>query len=208
MSSIKFVAVEGLDFSGKTTLVQSLKDHYESIGQRIQVYRQPGSTEVGQALREIILSKDMDEATRIMLFVASRMEFYNNVITPLAKDGLDDEVIVLTDRWLHSTIAYNVYGKGTEIDDFYFGKMVCLEQKTDMTIYLNVEIETIKLRMANRPEQMNHFDTASEEVIAKRKKAYDLIVQSDKNTRVIESNQPYIEIVKQAVSHIDSISFK
>lgn len=205
MSKVKFVAIEGIDYSGKTTLVKALKEYYESIGKKILTFRQPGSTAVGQQIRDVLLSTDMDEETRILLFIASRKHFYNTEIIPLLNDDLDQEVIIITDRWWHSAVAYNVFNKGHYLQEYY-NKLVeaDLEQCVDLAIYLHVDLQTSKQRRDSRLEISNHFDVAADEVIENRIKGYQSLVQEGEMIQV-DGNRPMQHTLVDVVDYIDTI---
>lgn len=207
MSKIKFIGIEGVDCSGKSTLVKSLEKHYNDLGKKIKIFRQPGSTPVGNALREVIMSTDMDETTRIMLFVASRMEFYSNEILPLLNDGKDDEVIVITDRWFHSTIAYNVDGNKHH-EDFYFDKMLSFEQKLDACFYLDVSPDVAQKRLQNRNEEQNRFDIGGLEVYQKRVNTYKQIALADKTMYCINADFAPEVVLANVVNAIDKINYR
>lgn len=208
MSKIKLISIEGVDCSGKSTLVKSLEKHYTGISRGIKIFRQPGSTPVGNALRELIMSTDMDETTRIMLFVASRMEFYSNEILPLLNDGNNDnEVIVITDRWFHSTIVYNVDGNQHN-EDFYFDKMLQLEKKVDATIFLDVSPEEAQKRLSSRNEEQNRFDLGGIEVYQKRINTYIKIKEADKTMHRVDANQSVDDIFLASVKIIENIQYR
>lgn len=106
----KFIVMEGLDGSGKTTQANLLKNHLQEQGRDVVFKREPGGTAVSERLRSIILDKDitdMHPLTELYLYAASRCQLVHEVIIPALSDGKT----VLLDRFLLSSIAYQGYGR-------------------------------------------------------------------------------------------------
>lgn len=106
-----FISFEGGDGSGKSTQIRLLKEYLEGKGFNVILTREPGGTEIGEKIRNIILdpaNKEMDSMTEAMLYAASRAQHVAQVIKP-AVDGGD---IVICDRFVDSSIAYQGYGRG------------------------------------------------------------------------------------------------
>lgn len=106
----KFIVMEGLDGSGKTTQANLLKNHLQEQGRDVVFKREPGGTAVSERLRSIILDKDitdMHPLTELYLYAASRCQLVHEVIIPALNDGKT----VLLDRFLLSSIAYQGYGR-------------------------------------------------------------------------------------------------
>lgn len=106
----KFIVMEGLDGSGKTTQGNLLKNHLQEQGRDVVFKREPGGTAVSERLRSIILDKDitdMHPLTELYLYAASRCQLVHEVIIPALNDGKT----VLLDRFLLSSIAYQGYGR-------------------------------------------------------------------------------------------------
>lgn len=134
-----FITFEGGDGSGKTTQIRRLAAALEAAGADVLVLREPGGTEVGEAVREILLGpahETMSYETEFLLFAASRAELTLTVIRP----ALDAGRIVLDDRHADSSVAYQGYGRGIDLDTirrvnaFATGGLV-----PDCTIVLDVE---------------------------------------------------------------------
>ncbi|MHB1340792.1 MAG: dTMP kinase [Coriobacteriia bacterium] len=134
-----FITFEGGDGSGKTTQVRRLAAALESAGADVLVLREPGGTGVGEAVREILLGpahETMSYEAEFLLFAASRAELTLTVIKPALEAGR----IVLDDRHADSSVAYQGYGRGIDLDtirainSFATGGLV-----PDCTIVLDVE---------------------------------------------------------------------
>ena len=108
-----FVTFEGLDGSGKTTQVELLRRHLEESGRDVVVTREPGGTELGERIRELLLhGPDMSAWAEATLFAAARAELVERVISPARERGAD----VLCDRYVDSSLAYQGIARGLGLD--------------------------------------------------------------------------------------------
>jgi dTMP kinase len=109
-----FISFEGIDGSGKSTQLQLCADTLEKKGYSILVTRNPGGTDFGQELRQILLHSTyaVDPVAELMLFMADRAQHRKDVILPALADGK----IVLCDRYSDSTFAYQGYGRGIDLE--------------------------------------------------------------------------------------------
>lgn len=107
-----FVTLEGIDRSGKTTQARLLG---EALGDRAVAVREPGGTAVGERVRELLKdpSIEVDERTEALLFAAARAELVSDVIRP----ALDDGKIVISDRFLDSSLAYQGGARGLGVEE-------------------------------------------------------------------------------------------
>lgn len=153
-----FITLEGPDGSGKSTQIQALAEAIRACGFTVVVTREPGGTEISDQVREVIMQMKntaMHPRTEILLFQASRAQHVEELIRPhLAKGD-----IVLCDRFADSTIAYQGYGHGTNLDDlcrivdFATGGL-----KPDLTVLFDVDVETGLRRRMTGGGEWNRLD--------------------------------------------------
>ena len=110
-----FVTVEGIEGSGKSTLVRSLSAALRRAGHDVLVTHEPGDTPLGQSIREILLEATADPPTpmtELLLYLADRNQHVERVIRP----ALAEQTLVLCDRFSDSTIAYQGHGRGLDLE--------------------------------------------------------------------------------------------
>ena len=105
----KYIALEGGDGSGKSTVAVALAAHLEADGAEVVVVREPGGTPLGEVVRGLLLDSDsLDDWTEVFLFAAQRAELAREVIAPALNSGR----WVISDRTYYSSIAYQGHGRG------------------------------------------------------------------------------------------------
>jgi dTMP kinase len=153
-----FITLEGPDGSGKTTQVPLLAEAIRGAGYELVVTREPGGTEIGDQVRQVIMSlknKQMKPTTEILLFQASRAQLVREVIVPSLEAGK----VVLCDRYADSTLAYQGYGHQTDLEklkqivDFATGGL-----KPDLTVYLDIDAEEGLKRRSGPEDEWNRLD--------------------------------------------------
>ena len=202
-----FIALEGGEGSGKTTLTKSLKEHYESLGYEVMLTREPGGTEIGEKIREYVLNNELDSYTELLLFSAARRCNVLNNIVP----ALDDGKIIICDRYITSTMVYQaLLGTCTTYSVSKISDMVVTPLDRGYSIYPNIEFlldvnaETGIKRTKNRDDN-NKFDARSIEYHKKINKAYLSAISkswSDKKY-VINANNKKDEVKSNVINLID-----
>ena len=112
MSRGVFITVEGIDGSGKTTQALKIKKFFESKGEKVVFTKEPGGTNLGIKIREILLNEDMNPVSEFLLFASDRKEHVQNLIFPSLKSGC----VVISDRFHDSSVAYQGFGRGVALD--------------------------------------------------------------------------------------------
>ncbi|MCC7449778.1 MAG: dTMP kinase [Anaerolineae bacterium] len=195
-----FITLEGPEGSGKTTqaplLVQRLKDR----GLNVILVREPGSTPIGDQIRTVLhdmKNQAMDAHAELLLYSASRAQLVAQVIRPhLAAGG-----IVVCDRYADSTLAYQGYGRGLDLDAlrlitrFATGGLV-----PDLTLYLKIDPERGLMRRNTSGGEWNRMDAQTLDFYQRACEGYSqLIAAEPKRWVVIDADQP-VEVVQQAIN--------
>ena len=145
----KFITFEGSEGSGKSTHAKLLKGYLRKEGFSVVLIREPGGTKISEKIRQIILDPKYNSMTDIcetLLYMAARVQIVKEVIKPALEKGK----IVICDRFLDSTIVYQGYGGGIDLDLIKkLGKLTTLGIKPDLTFLLDIETKE-GLRRAGR----------------------------------------------------------
>lgn len=147
MSRGIFISIEGPDGSGKSTQIENIKEFFHDKNMDIIFTREPGGTPIGERIRGIILDRkcsEMDPMTEAMLYAAARAQHVAQVIRPALEEGK----IVICDRFVDSSIAYQGYGRklGEAVASInHFAVKECMP---DMTILLKLDPAVGKHRIS------------------------------------------------------------
>ena len=193
-----FITFEGADGCGKTTQLNLLKDYLEKKGYDVLVTREPGAKGLGEKFREILLNYDGEVSDRCesFLFLADRAQNIDTIVNPAITQGK----IVLCDRHTDSTIAYQGYGRGLDIDRIrMLNDMAVGTTIPDLTYVFDVDIETSMKRVGQSKDRM---ESSGQEFFNRVRLGYIEIADSDpKRVKVINSAKS-IEDVFEKVSEI------
>jgi dTMP kinase len=150
----KFIALDGPDGCGKTTQVKLLVDWMTKQDVDVVSFREPGATDIGEKIRQILLNPEhiaMTTAAEVMLYMAARVQLWNEKIAPALKMNK----CVVVDRWLSSTCAYQGNAGGFGMDKVIKIATDCLEKCwPDLSIILDVELETASKRLKKDLDRM------------------------------------------------------
>ncbi|MDR2641469.1 MAG: dTMP kinase [Planctomycetaceae bacterium] len=144
-----FITIDGGDGCGKTTQQHRLCDWLQSLGREVVLCRDPGGTELGDKVRDIVLNGGVEicNVAEMLLFMASRTQLVDEVIRPSIEAGKD----VISDRFLISNIVYQGYAGGMSIDAIEFiGNIATFGIMPDVGIILDVPYDVSVKRIRNR----------------------------------------------------------
>lgn len=148
-----FITFEGADGCGKTTQSKLVQKYLEENGYDVFWTREPGAIGLGQKIRELLLHYDGDVAPmcEAFLFLADRAQHIENIIKPAINSGK----IVICDRHTDSTIAYQGYGRGEDIERLtYLNNLATGDTKPDLTFVFDVSTEIAQLRVGDEKDRM------------------------------------------------------
>ncbi|MCB0378178.1 MAG: dTMP kinase [Bdellovibrionales bacterium] len=148
-----FIVFEGLDAAGKSTLIEGLKQTLQKSGIGFQHFRDPGSTDVGERIRNIILATDGEHPVpkaETLLYQAARVQMVDINIRPALQRG----DWVLCDRFYSSTVAFQSYARGMDLKAVLFmNQFVAGDCPPDLFIYLDITVEESLRRKYNRVQE-------------------------------------------------------
>ncbi|MDA0939250.1 MAG: dTMP kinase, partial [Proteobacteria bacterium] len=160
-----FITFEGCDGSGKSTQANLLTETLRKEGYIVCLTKEPGGTELADAIRSLILNKEVkDAAVEFLLLSAARRDHMNNIILPALQKGM----IVICDRFIDSSIVYQGIVKGLNINTI---KQVHLDFMhnlyPDLTFLLDIKPQNAIKRLKKRGGELNCYDVKSFDFFSK-----------------------------------------
>ena len=198
-----FVSFEGIDGSGKSTQINLIKSFFSTkTNQKVLFTREPGGTVEAEAIRKLVINSDTNISwevkTEILLLFAARYEHYKKVIKPAMNQGK----LIICDRFIDSTIAYQCDGK-KKLKDFcyHLSKLLLRDFMPDLTILLdinpNLTLERIKERNIS-----NRYDNKDLKFFKKVRSEYINIAKEFSRVKVFNSEISKEEISKEIINLI------
>lgn len=205
-----FVTFEGPDGSGKTTLSKAFYEYLDKKYDNVVLTREPGGTNVAisESIRSLLLDNkggNMDPKTEALLFAASRAQHVAEFIKP----ALDKGKIVICDRYIHSSIAYQGYARDIGIEGVYeINKFATNDVIPDMTFYIDIDYQVGLDRIKNSGREMDRLDKETNEMHKKvstgYKKALSLI---DNNYFILDGNESKEKLLEQVILNFNQHLF-
>lgn len=154
-----FITLEGPEGAGKTTAIENLMKQLESLGIEVVLTREPGGIEIAEKIREVILNKNhtaMDGRTEALLYAAARRQHLVEKVLPALQQGK----VVLCDRFIDSSLAYQGYARGLGIDEVLsINEFAIQDTWPDLTLFFDVAPEIGLQRIgANSGREQNRLD--------------------------------------------------
>lgn len=193
----RFITVEGSDGSGKTTFISAAVAYLEEKGYKVVTTREPGGTDFSEKVRALLFDpkNNIDAKTESLLFCASRRDHIIKNILPRLKDGY----VVICDRFVDSSIAYQSYGRGLNKKDIIdINKYTTDGLEPDLTLFFNVDVEVGLGRTKGRGEN-NRMDNENLKFYKDVKRGYEqLALAHPERIKVIDANKSYEVVEKTA----------
>src|SRR5574344_2388226 len=148
-----FITFEGADGCGKTTQLQLLAKYLTENGENVLITREPGAKGLGEKIREILLNYDgeVSDNCESFLFLADRAQHIDTIVNPAIKNGK----FVLCDRHTDSTVAYQGYGRGLDIDRIKNLNNIATNGKIpDLTFLFDIDSKTSMQRVGKEKDRM------------------------------------------------------
>ena len=197
-----FITFEGADGCGKTTQIELLDKFLKEKGLKTLLTLEPGATDLGKNLRQILLhyEKPVSDEAEMFMYLADRAQHAQMVIKP----ALEDKKIVLCDRYTDSTVAYQGYGREGDIEQInILNKIATKGLKSDLTILFDVESEIAQSRLGKTKDRL---ESQGMEFHKKVRKGYlELAKQDPKRIKVVDANRTIDEVwqdVKKIVEEL------
>ncbi|WP_162146973.1 dTMP kinase [Acholeplasma granularum] len=196
-----FITFEGGEGTGKTTLIEQLKNELTSKGLNVITTREPGGSHVAEKIRKILLDNantDITKETEALLFAASRAQHLNETIIP----NLDK--IILCDRYIDSSFAYQAFGRKLGMDFISKINSYALNYLPDITFYIDLDPNLGMKRIKNnRKDKTDRLDLETENFHYEVRKGYlEVAKMFEDRIIVIDGNQTIDAIYKIILENI------
>ncbi len=201
-----FITFEGADGCGKTTQLRLLAEYLMKNGRDVVITREPGAKGLGEKVREILLNYDgvVSDRCESFLFLADRAQNIDVIVNPAVEAGQ----IVLCDRHIDSTVAYQGYGRGLDIERInMLNNIATNSRKPDLTIVFDIDVETSQKRVGSEKDRM---ESAGIEFHNRVRNGYlEIAKQEPQRVKVIDASGDIEDIhneVKRMINNLLHIS--
>lgn len=199
-----FITFEGPDGAGKTTVLQELLPKLQVLGLEVITTREPGGVAIAEDIRKIILdpaNTAMDHKTELLLFIAARRQHLVEKVLPPLQEGK----MVIIDRFIDSSVAYQGHGRGLDIADIdWLNHYATDGVKPDLTLYFDIDAEEGLARIARNAERdVDRLDMEKADMHRRVRHGYLAILEKEPERFVkIDASQPLEAVVQDALGII------
>ncbi len=201
----RLITIEGLDGAGKSTLAQALAEAIGERGRRVELLREPGGVELSERIRALVKDPSASVGARAeaLLYAAARAQLVQERIDPL----LGEDCVVLLDRFVDSSLAYQGAGRGLgieqvrEINRFATGAIT-----PDRTLLLRISPSAGRARLAERAELPDRLEGEGSQFFSLIASAYDELAQAEpERIRVLDATLARERVLADALAAIDDL---
>jgi dTMP kinase len=199
-----FITMEGPEGAGKTTVLRMVGEALTHIGYEVVVTREPGGIPISEQIREVILNKEntaMDGRTEALLYAAARRQHLVEKVVPALERG----AIVLCDRFIDSSLAYQGYARGLGIEEVYSINQFAIDGvMPELTVYFDIDpAEGLKRVHSNQAREVNRLDLETLAFHEKVRDGYRLVMEKWRNRFfVVDASKSVEEVVETVYRRI------
>lgn len=202
----KFITLEGPDGSGKTTVSLMVVEQLKKEGYQVLLTREPGGVDIAEQIRNIILDKNntqMDAKTEALLYAAARRQHLVEKVLPALKEGY----IVICDRFVDSSLAYQGVGRELGIDKVYQMNLFAIEDiMPDKTIFFDIDYQLGLNRIKKNNREADRLDNDSNQFHQKVYEGYlEICDKYDDRIVKIDASLDIDSVVKQVMKEVYKI---
>lgn len=195
-----FITFEGNEGTGKSTAIKHVQKWLKEEGFDVVVTREPGGVEIAEKIREIILDRShtaMDPRTEALLYAAARRQHLVEVVLP----ALEKKKIVLCDRFIDSSLAYQGHARGLGIDEILTINQFAIDKKMpDLTIFFDMDpIEGLQRISKNKDREINRLDLEKEIFHHEVYEGYKKVCKRFKRIQKIDASKSEKDVADQII---------
>jgi dTMP kinase len=202
-----FITMEGPEGAGKTTMINMVVEHLKKKGINAIQTREPGGIDIAEKIRNIILAKEntaMDPRTEALLYAAARRQHLVEKIKPALESG----AIVICDRFIDSSLAYQGYARGLGVDEVLAINQFAIEEMMPtLTVYFDIEPELGLSRIRqNNGREVNRLDLETIDFHRKVREGYRLLLERyPERIRMVDASRPVAEVFRRTIELIEAL---
>lgn len=196
MKTGKLISLEGPEGAGKSSVLEKICEKLDADGVAYITTREPGGVAIAEKIREVILDPDhtaMDAKTELLLYIASRRQHLTERVLPALASGK----VVLMDRFIDSSVAYQGFGRGLSTSDIdWLNQFATDGLKPDLTLYFDIDVEEGLARIAkNKHREVNRLDLEGLDLHRRVRAGYLAILEKEPERLVKIDASPALETV-------------
>ncbi|MFB9974804.1 dTMP kinase [Allobacillus sp. SKP2-8] len=199
-----FITFEGVEGAGKTTALSYIHNQLTEAGYQVIRTREPGGIEIAEKIRDVILNPEhtaMEARTEALLYAAARRQHLVERVLPALEEGK----IVLCDRFIDSSLAYQGYARGLGIDEVYEMNQFAIEDAMpDLTVLFRIDpVKGLERIAANKHREQNRLDLEKIDFHQKVFDAYEQLIDRFPNRiQPIDASQPVEAVQNECLNLI------
>lgn len=199
------ISFEGPEGAGKSSILEAILPLLEEKGIPYITTREPGGVDIAEKIRQVILDPDhtsMDAKTELLLYLASRRQHLVERVLPALAAGK----VVLMDRFIDSSVAYQGYGRGLSVEDIeWLNQFATDGLKPDLTLYFDLDVEEGLARIArNQEREVNRLDLEGLELHYKVRKGYLALAEKEPERIVkIDASQAFEAVLADVLTILE-----
>ena len=206
MGNGTLISFEGPEGAGKSSILEAVLPLLEEKGIPYITTREPGGVDIAEKIRQVILDPDhtsMDAKTELLLYIASRRQHLVERVLPALAAGK----IVLMDRFIDSSIAYQGYGRGLSVEDIeWLNQFATDGLKPELTLYFDLDVEEGLARIAkNQEREVNRLDLEGLELHQKVRQGYLALSEKEPERIVkIDASQSFEAVFADVLAVLEN----
>lgn len=199
-----FITLEGTEGVGKTTLIRHLEHYLQQQGKTVISTREPGGTPLAEKIRDVVLEvhdEKISPDSELLLMYASRLQHLAEKISPALAQGH----IVLCDRFIDASFAYQGFGRGLDIEKIIFLNNHFVQHRPNLTLWLDAPVE-IGLERAKQRGKFDRFEQENIDFFQKVQAGYQYLQQHEpERIKRIDATLSEQAVLEQALNYVRAL---
>lgn len=196
-----FITLEGIDGSGKSTLAKNLAKALQNEGKTILLTKEPGGSKLGTAVRQILHEQPepLEAVSEFLLFAADRAEHFRKIIIP----ALEKNITVISDRCADSSVAYQGYGRGLDVNFItYVNSVAMVGVVPTLTIFIALDPHIAFARIQERSTQLTSIESRGPDYLEKVQNGFQTLFKNRSHVLYLDGSLTQEAILTKALEYL------